>query len=150
MTEENPHFTTFLASQIVRSYVEKNQVAENHLPALIKSVIGALQTDPEPAVPIQERPKPAVPINKSVHDDYIVCLEDGAQLKMLKRYLATRYNMTPEQYRTRWGLSADYPMTCPSHASKRSSLAKSAGLGRKVDGRTGRAEATAPWQTEAF
>jgi predicted transcriptional regulator len=72
-----------------------------------------------------------VPIKRSVHPDYIVCLEDGVQLKMLKRYLQTRYNMTPEQYRERWGLSPDYPMVAPSYAEKRSTLAKSIGLGRK-------------------
>jgi predicted transcriptional regulator len=120
-----------LAAEIVAAYVQKHQIAPDALPALIKNVLASLN---EEATPVAEDPPvPAVPIKKSVHDDYIVCLEDGAQLKMLKRYLATRYNMTPEQYRARWGLSPDYPMVAPSYAARRSSVAKEIGLGRKAE-----------------
>lgn len=120
-----------LVGQIVSAYVSNNQVQADALPMLIQQVYKSLAVPAEPEPVVAERPQPAVPIKRSVHEDYIVCLEDGAQLKMLKRYLQTRYNMTPEQYRERWGLSPDYPMVAPSYAARRSSLAKSIGLGRK-------------------
>jgi predicted transcriptional regulator len=120
-----------LVGQIVSAYVANNQVQADALPGLIQQVYKSLIVPSEPEPVVAERPQPAVPIKRSVHSDYIVCLEDGAHLKMLKRYLQTRYNMTPEQYRERWGLSPDYPMVAPSYAEKRSSLAKAAGLGRK-------------------
>jgi predicted transcriptional regulator len=120
-----------LVGQIVSAYVSNNQVQADHLPGLIQQIYKSLDVPAEPKPVVAERPQPAVPIKRSVHPDYIVCLEDGAQLKMLKRYLQTRYNMTPEQYRERWGLGPDYPMVAPSYAEKRSTLAKAAGLGRK-------------------
>jgi predicted transcriptional regulator len=121
-----------LTAEIVASFVGNNAVATGDLPALIQSVFGTLRSTGEPEPPkAPEAPVPAVPIKKSIGTDYIVCLEDGKKLKMLKRYLATRYDMTPEDYRRRWGLPADYPMVAPAYAERRSALAKSLGLGRK-------------------
>ncbi len=123
-----------LTSEIVSAHASNNTVAANDLPQIIKDVYATLQNlggDAQPEV----RPQPAVPVKKSVTPDYIVCLEDGKQLKMLKRHLKTSYNMTPEEYRERWGLPADYPMVAPNYAKKRSSLAKKIGLGRKPGAR---------------
>ena len=121
-----------LTTEIVASFVGNNAVAMSDLPALIASVFQALRTTgqagPEKTA---ATPTPAVPIKKSVQHDFIVCLEDGKKLKMLKRHLATRYNMTPEDYRRRWGLAKDYPMVAPAYATQRSQLAKQIGLGRK-------------------
>ena len=121
-----------LTTEIVASFVGNNAVAMSDLPALIASVFQALRTtgqaEPETTA---ATPRPAVPIKKSVQHDFIVCLEDGKKLKMLKRHLATRYNMTPEDYRRRWGLPKDYPMVAPAYAAQRSQLAKQIGLGRK-------------------
>ncbi len=117
-------------AQIVSAHVSNNTVAPDALPALIRDVYRTLAgIGQEPAVP--ERPQPAVPIKKSVFPDYIVCLEDGKQLKMLRRHLKTAYGMTPDQYRERWGLPPDYPMVAPRYAQHRSSLAKKIGLGTK-------------------
>ncbi len=122
-----------LTAQIVSAHVSNNSVSPDSLPSLIQEVYKTLAAvGKEPAV--QERPQPAVPIKKSVFADYIVCLEDGKKLKMLKRHLKTAYDMTPEQYRERWGLGADYPMVAPSYAKHRSSLAKKIGLGTKPRG----------------
>ncbi len=119
-----------LTAQIVSAHVSNNSVSPDSLPSLIQEVYKTLAgVGKEPAA--QERPQPAVPIKKSVFADHIVCLEDGKKLKMLKRHLKTAYNMTPEQYRERWGLGADYPMVAPSYAKHRSSLAKKIGLGTK-------------------
>ena len=119
-----------LTAQIVSAHVSNNTVSSDSLPSLIQEVYKTLAAvGKEPASP--ERPQPAVPIKKSVFTDHIVCLEDGKKLKMLKRHLKTAYNMTPEQYRERWGLGADYPMVAPSYAKHRSSLAKKIGLGTK-------------------
>ncbi len=121
-----------LTAKIVSAHVGKNQVAVDALPQLIQSVhhslaaVGMAEPAPAPA-PLA----PAVPIRKSVFPDYIVCLEDGKKLKMLKRHLQASYGMTPQQYRAKWGLPADYPMVAPNYASHRSSLAKQIGLGRK-------------------
>ena len=119
-----------LTAKIIAAHVGNNQVAVAALPELIQSVHRSLATagtiEPAPALLT-----PAVPIRKSVFPDHIVCLEDGKKLKMLKRHLQTSYGMTPQQYRERWGLPADYPMVAPNYASHRSSLAKQAGLGRK-------------------
>jgi len=123
-----------LTSEIVSAHASNNTIAANDLPQMIKDVFATLQTLGS-GVPTQERPQPAVPVKKSVTPDYIVCLEDGKQLKMLKRHLKTSYNMTPEEYRERWGLPADYPMVAPNYAKKRSSLAKKIGLGRKPGAR---------------
>lgn len=120
-----------LTADIVAAHVSNNSVAVNDLPNLIQNVHSALAgisgnvSAPEP------RPEPKVSIRASIKPDYIVCLEDGKKLKMLKRHLMTHYNMTPDQYRQKWGLSADYPMVAPNYAEQRRSLAKSIGLGTK-------------------
>lgn len=119
-----------LTSEIVSAHASNNTIAANDLPQVIKDVFATLLALGNEEAPV-ERPQPAVPIKKSVFPDYIVCLEDGKQLKMLKRHLMTSYNMTPDEYRKRWGLNADYPMVAPSYAKKRSTLAKKIGLGRK-------------------
>ncbi|MBV8704590.1 MAG: MucR family transcriptional regulator [Acetobacteraceae bacterium] len=119
-----------LTAQIVAAHVSNNPVSPDALPSLIqevyKTLSGVGREPPEP-----ERPQPAVPVKRSIFQDYIVCLEDGKKLKMLKRHLKTAYNMSPEQYRDRWGLAPDYPMVAPSYARHRSSLAKKIGLGTK-------------------
>jgi predicted transcriptional regulator len=116
-------------AQIVSAHVKVNSVTPDALPDLIRDVHRAMSSlgAPPPAAP--ERPQPAVPIKKSVFPDYIVCLEDGKKLKMLKRHLMSAYSLTPDQYRERWGLGADYPMVAPNYAQHRSSLAKKIGLG---------------------
>ena len=108
-----------------------NSLQKSDLPDLIAAVHNSLQQLAEPKLAEPARPTPAVPIKKSVTDDYIICLEDGKKLKMLKRHLMTAYNMTPEDYRAKWGLKADYPMVAPNYAAKRQDLAKKIGLGRK-------------------
>jgi predicted transcriptional regulator len=118
-----------LTAQIVAAHAANNEVAASALPATIRVVYDTLLKIGEaPAAPA-EKPQPAVPIRKSVFPDYIICLEDGKRLKMLKRHLATSYNMTPEQYRERWGLDGSYPMVAPNYAERRSALAKQIGLG---------------------
>jgi predicted transcriptional regulator len=119
-----------LTTQIVAAYVANNTVAVNDLPGLIRQVHAALVNVGGAAEVAPERPQPAVPIKRSVLPDYIVCLEDGKKLKMLKRYLRSNYNMTPEEYRAKWGLPADYPMVAPNYAAQRSEFAKKIGLGR--------------------
>jgi len=121
-----------LTADIVASLVSNNAVAVGDLPAVIASVFQALHSvaQPETEQPA-EAPVPAVPIKKSIGTDYLICLEDGRKVKTLKRYLATRYNLTPEQYRQRWGLPKTYPMVAPAYAAKRSELARRFGLGRK-------------------
>jgi predicted transcriptional regulator len=112
--------------------VSNNTVPVSDVPDLIKHTYASLAGLGQPAEEEQaEKPTPAVPIKRSVSDDYIVCLEDGKKLKMLKRHLKTRYNMTPDEYRKRWGLSDDYPMVAPNYAKQRSNLAKKIGLGTK-------------------
>ncbi len=119
-------FTT----EIVSSHVANNATTAAELPKLIQDVYRALaNVNVEQSEP--ERLQPAVPVKKSVFPDYIVCLEDGKKLKMLKRHLKTAYNMTPDEYRTRWNLPADYPMVAPNYAERRSGLAKKIGLGIK-------------------
>lgn len=120
-----------LTSDIVAAHVSNNSVSVSDLPTLITNVYSALAGLDQPAPAEEPAPEPAVSIRASVKNDHIVCLEDGKKLKMLKRHLATRYNMTPEQYRTRWNLPADYPMVAPAYAEKRRELAKKIGLGRK-------------------
>ena len=119
-----------LTAQIVSAHVANNVVQPDALPALIQSVFKTLASAGKDA-PETVKPEPAVPIKKSVFNDHIICLEDGKKLKMLKRHLATSYNMTPQQYRERWGLPHDYPMVAPDYAKHRSALAKEIGLGRK-------------------
>ena len=128
-----------LTAEVVSAYVSNNSVPMNELPQLIAQVHDALgstegaQTSQQPA----EKPKPAVPIKKSVTDDYIICLEDGKQFKSLKRHLSSKYDMTPEEYRQRWGLPHDYPMVAPAYAAARSKLAREMGLGRKAGEKAG-------------
>lgn len=123
-----------LTAQIVSAHVSNNSVSPDALPALIQDVYRTLAGVGKETVPI-EKPQPAVPVKRSVFPDYIVCLEDGKKLKMLKRHLKTAYNMTPEQYRERWGLPPDYPIVAPNYARHRSSLAKKIGLGTKARAR---------------
>ncbi len=121
-----------LSAEIVSAHVAKNAVAPDALPALIRSVHAALAGVDQPAVAaLPDKPQPAVPIKRSVFPDYLVCLEDGAKVKMLKRYLKVRFDLTPEGYRERWSLPRDYPMVAPSYAARRSTIAKQLGLGRK-------------------
>ena len=131
MTESSPnHAVLGLTAQIVSAHVSNNTVSRDALPDLIQQVFSTLMAAGTEQVE-PERLQPAVPIRKSVFPEYIVCLEDGKKLKMLKRHLQTSYNMTPEQYRERWGLAHDYPMVAPKYAEHRSELAKKIGLGRK-------------------
>ncbi len=121
-----------LTAEIVSAYVSNNTVAAGDVPALINQVHAALtrvsgKSGDTPAEPL----KPAVSVKKSVTPEYIVCLEDGKKFKSLKRHLRTQYNMTPEQYREKWGLSGDYPMVAPNYAAARSQLAKQMGLGQQ-------------------
>lgn len=122
-----------MAVDVVAAYVGKNPVPAGQLPDLINTVYGSLSSldggQPE-AKP--ETPKPAIAIKRSVTPDYIICLEDGKKLKMLKRHLRTTYNITPDEYRAKWGLAPDYPMVAPNYAAQRSDFAKKIGLGRKA------------------
>ena len=120
-----------LTAEIVSAHAANNNVARADVGALIQSVFDTMNrlAGGEAEAPVELRP--AVPIKRSVTDDYIVCLEDGKKLKMLKRHLMTAYNMTPEAYRAKWGLKPDYPMVAPNYAAKRQELAKKIGLGRK-------------------
>lgn len=123
--------TRKLTVQIVAAHVAHNNVATNDLPGLIDQVYNALRGLAKPVDPVTERSQPAVPIKKSVMPDYVVCLDDGKKLKMLKRHLKTAYNMTPDEYQERWGLPTDYPMVAPNYAKQRSTLAKTIGLGTR-------------------
>jgi len=127
-----------LTSDIIAAHVSNNNVNGEELPSLITSVYGALAGLGNAPAPVEVRPEPAVSIRASIKPDYIVCLEDGKKLKMLKRHLMTHYKLTPEQYRQRWNLPADYPMVAPNYAEKRRELAKKIGLGRKPGVRRGR------------
>ena len=120
-----------LTADIVAAHVSNNSVAVNDLPTLIQNVHAALNGISGKASAPEPKPEPKVPIRSSVKPDYIVCLEDGKRLKMLKRHLMTHYNLTPDQYRQKWGLAADYPMVAPNYAEQRRKLAKSIGLGTK-------------------
>jgi len=121
-----------LAADIVSAYVSNNSVPSSDLASLINDVHSALLRVGGGTVEVPvEAPKPAIPVKKSVTPDYIVCLEDGKKFKSLKRHLRTQYNMTPEQYREKWGLPVDYPMVAPNYAKARSELAKEMGLGQQ-------------------
>lgn len=120
-----------LTADIVAAHVSNNSVSVSDLPTLINNVHGALSSLGNGAPQPEPRPEPKVSIRASVKPDYIICLEDGKKLKMLKRHLMTHYNMTPEQYRAKWNLPADYPMVAPNYAEQRRSLAKKIGLGTK-------------------
>lgn len=123
-----------LTSEIVASHVSNNATESHELPALIKSVHETLSSLSYQDKASRNRQEPAVSIEESITDDYIICLEDGKKLKMLKRHLRTAYGMSPDDYRARWGLSADYPMVAPNYAKQRSSLAKTIGLGTRPRG----------------
>ncbi len=119
-----------MAANVVASYVSKNAVGPDQLPDLINSVHATLKSVGGQTTPEQPL-KPAVPIRRSVQPDHIVCLDDGKKLKMLKRHLRTTYDMTPDEYRAKWGLAPDYPMVAPNYAAERSAMAKKIGLGRR-------------------
>jgi len=130
-TEQTGDLLT-LTTEIVAAHVSNNTVSLSDLPQLINQVYNSLANiGTAPAAPLS-RPQPAVSIKKSVQPEYLVCLEDGKKLKMLKRHLKTAYNMTPEAYRERWGLPPDYPMVAPNYAEQRSRLAKEIGLGTRA------------------
>lgn len=119
-----------LTSDIVAAHVSNNTVAVGDLPALIQQVFRTLSNVGEGAVRLEaQKQQPAVPVRRSITPDYLICLEDGKKLKMLKRHLKTAYGMSPEEYREKWGLPADYPMVAPNYARQRSKLAKEIGLG---------------------
>jgi len=121
-----------MAVDVVAAYVSNNQISSGQISEVINSVYGSLMgLDGTPVDAAAELQKPATSIRKSVTPDYIICLEDGKKLKMLKRHLRTTYNLTPEEYRTKWGLPPDYPMVAPNYARQRSQFAKNIGLGRK-------------------
>ncbi|MEQ8965453.1 MAG: MucR family transcriptional regulator [Azospirillaceae bacterium] len=129
--EVSPPELMSLTTQIVAAHVGNNTVAVNDLPNLIEQVYRTLSTVGKAGDSQADRPQPAVPIKKSITPDYLICLEDGKKLKMLKRHLKTAYGMTPEEYRERWGLPSDYPMVAPNYAKQRSRLAKEIGLGTR-------------------
>src|SRR5881409_4158552 len=120
-----------LTADIVAAHVSNNSVAVNDLPNLIQNVHSALSGISGASAAPEAKPEPKVSIRSSVKPDFIVCLEDGKKLKMLKRHLMTHYNMTPDQYRQKWGLNSEYPMVAPNYAEQRRTLAKSIGLGTK-------------------
>jgi predicted transcriptional regulator len=141
--EEKPELLEMTAD-IVSAYVGNNTVTADSLPSLIANIHGALSQVSSGAVEPEPEPKePAVPIRKSISPDYLVCLEDGRKFKSLKRHLRTKYNMSPEEYRAKWGLAKDYPMVAPNYAKARSDLAKQMGLGQggRKPARGGRAAA---------
>ncbi len=119
-----------MTTEIAASYLGNNVLPAAQIPEVINTVYGALNALTAAGAARAETPKPAVPVKKSITGDYIVCLEDGKKMKMLKRHLRTTYNMTPDEYRAKWGLNADYPMVAPNYAEQRSQFAKKIGLGR--------------------
>ncbi len=124
-----------ITADIVSAFVSNNAVRAGELPAIIEAVHSSLLkvSELKTEEPVSENKAPAVPVKKSITDDYIICLEDGKKFKSLKRHLSTAYNMSPDEYRAKWGLNRDYPMVAPAYASARSSLARQMGLGRKRD-----------------
>ena len=130
--QQDPRELLELTTEIVAAHISNNTVAMGDIPELIQQVYRTLSTVGANGAAAPERPQPAVPVRKSVTPDYIICLEDGKKLKMLKRHLKTAYNMTPEEYRERWNLGPDYPMVAPNYAAQRSSLAKKIGLGTRA------------------
>ena len=132
MEDPTPPELVELTAKIVSAYVSNNTVVATDLPHLISETHAALSRATGNSAPVErEEQKPKVPVKKSVMPDHIVCLEDGKKFKSLKRHLRTQYNMTPEQYREKWGLPADYPMVAPNYAAARSQLAKQMGLGQQ-------------------
>ena len=133
MTDQaKPSELLALTANIVAAHVANNTVTGGDLPKIIRDVYDTLATVGAPSDTRAERPTPAVAVKKSVTPDFIICLEDGKKLKMLKRHLKTAYDMTPEEYRDRWGLPADYPMVAPNYAKQRSKLARQIGLGTRA------------------
>ena len=132
MTDENLKQELLeLTTDVVSAYVSNNAISAANLPELMQTVHASMAALVAGGPVESIRPDPAVPIKKSVTKNYIICLEDGAKLKMLKRYLRTRYDMSPQEYRERWGLPSDYPMVAPEYAERRSQFAKDIGLGKK-------------------
>ncbi|MBM3559259.1 MAG: transcriptional regulator [Alphaproteobacteria bacterium] len=142
-TEKLPHADLLrMTTEVVAAYVGNNTVSDTQIGDVIRSVYSGLAGLDSPVA--EEKPaaqKPAVPPKRSITQDYILCLEDGKKLKMLKRHLRTTYNLTPDEYRAKWGLPADYPMVAPNYAKQRSAFAKKIGLGRRPGGRRGRGRA---------
>lgn len=144
MAEENsqaipPTDVLRMAVEIVSAYVSNNSVAAAQVPEVINTVYGSLSAlNGQSGSESTEALKPAVSVRRSINPDYIVCLEDGKKLKMLKRHLRAAYGMTPDEYRAKWGLPADYPMVAPNYAAQRSTFAKQIGLGRKKGEKVGR------------
>lgn len=131
MAENSAHANILgLTAQIVAAHISNNTVSTDMLPGLIQEIYKTLAAVGA-EIPVVERPAPAVPVKKSIFPDYLICLEDGKKLKMLKRHLQSAYQMSPEQYRERWDLDPNYPMVAPNYAKHRSSLAKRIGLGTK-------------------
>jgi predicted transcriptional regulator len=132
-TGKSPELLVELTADIVAAYVSNHVVPVGDLSGLIADVHTALSgtSSPTPVAAVVEKPKPPVPIKKSIEDDFLICLEDGQKFKSLKRHLMTHYNMTPDEYREKWGLPADYPMVAPAYAEARSRLAKEMGLGQR-------------------
>ncbi len=124
-----------MAVDIASAYVGNNTLPTSQVPEVITTVYNSLRALSSDTVAQDEAPKPAVPIKKSVTPDYLICLEDGKKMKMLKRYLRTTYGMSADEYRSKWGLPSDYPMVAPNYAKQRSEFAKQIGLGRKSGGR---------------
>ena len=133
-TNDTQEFLATLTADIVSAHVSNNSVSTTDLPSLIQNVYQSLASLGGAPAPVEEKQQPAVSVRASIKPEYIVCLEDGKKLKMLKRHLMTHYGMTPDDYRAKWGLPADYPMVAPAYAEQRRALAKQIGLGTKGRG----------------
>ena len=133
-SEFNQQDVMRLSTDVVSSYLSNNAVSIEAVSEIIRSVYASISSLGKADLPVQavEKQRPSVPISKSIQEDYIVCLEDGKHLKMLKRYLRSKYDMSPDDYRRKWGLASDYPMVAPAYANRRSEFAKQIGLGRGV------------------
>ena len=133
-SEFNQQDVLRLSTDVVSSYLSNNAVSIEAVSEIIRSVYASISSLGKADLPVQavEKQRPSVPISKSIQEDYIVCLEDGKHLKMLKRYLRSKYDMSPDDYRSKWGLASDYPMVAPAYANRRSEFAKQIGLGRGV------------------
>ena len=133
MSQNNPVSLVELSADIAAAYLSSNTLPAAEVPGLIKAIYDGLQQAATGTTePAAGKPQPAVPVKKSITPDYLVSLEDGQKYKSLKRHLRTKYGMSPDDYRTKWGLPKDYPMVAPNYAASRSALAKSMGLGRKA------------------
>lgn len=139
-TNESEELLLTLTSDIVTAHVGNNSVAVAEMPTLIASVYASLNGLGAESPEVEEALVPAVPVRSSIKPEYIVCLEDGKKMKMLTRHIRTRYDLTPDQYRARWNLPADYPMTAPKYSERRRELAKTIGLGRKPNAKAAEAE----------